>query len=274
MANDQPLAAVVAPTGVLSEIQDNGQDANIICAAMDEDDNSELTDLERQIVAKYLMELEGGAENEKEQFDVNNNSKEDQTEEKTEGQSLEDKENRGDSFPVTVPKEEIMALSMLLRQFPQLNRSTSLESSTSATGDSVEDLVSACPQLVTILKQAATAATATSSPSVPSPPAAPVHRATENSPGHSSRSLADCNPSSTSAEAAPATANASLASGCVSPSNNQKRHDQVGERPSKGRNARASSREKAVKKRPNYSVWMGVTSCLWGLLFYLMKNYL
>lgn len=283
-----------------------------------DDDDAELTDLEKQIVAKYLSELGEGPEDddpETANCDLNNNCHElmgiSAEEKKCQQSEEEDKENNQGRviFSTTKSKDDLTAVSMLLRQFPQLNRRTSLES----TGDSVEDLVSACPPIVHLFKQAAAAAaaaataTATSSTATSCTTARPSGtyepKDIDSQFNVSRSSPIDCNSSTSfagsatdfvvAAAAAAASSgqtsatNACLAGFCNSAINSEKRQMNVGDANERGtaeqlllgrhgsddeKKGKAAA-DKAIKKRPNYSVWMGVTSCIWGLVFYLMKNY-
>lgn len=274
------------------KIKDNGHsDRNGICSLngepQPEESDSELTELERQIVAKYLSELEGDSSSD---CDLNNNCNEMLVIGKPHPDGIgyqekgvedgkrteEDKEITHDnSFPAPVSKDELAAMGILLRQFPQLSRRTSL--------DSVEDLVSACPQLVHLLKQVAVnTATATSA----QPSESHVQQNCSSSVASQFNETPSSNyisPSSISAAdvARPALTNAAAgwASGCNCAATNRgvpKNCDCTAEELSgAGRlQKKKATADKAIKKRPNYSVWMGVTSCIWGLLFYLIKNYM
>lgn len=265
-----------------------------------DDTDAELTELEKQIVAKYLSELAASSEDnletdnsESNNCDLNNNCNEETREKEDDGQEKVDKikcdcdSKNADKccFPMSMPREELVAVTMLLQQFPQLagGRRTSLDSS--STGDSVEDLVSACPQLVHFLANATTAAaTATANYSCsahsashllldqksPSYSAAgPATKATTTTTADQLESdvkqASNCNSTSSSTSSAAiatvTTTNAvNVGSFCNSAIN------------SKVTNERRD--KKVIKKRPNYAVWMGVSSCIWGLLFYLVKNYL
>lgn len=302
---------------VLEEIQQNSQEdcESYMNHSLEEnlDDDSDLTELERQIVAKYLSELEGSEEDSAElttekdtsdqdnskECDLNNNNCKDNESHQEKGAieeqaQQEDKENiLGKNFPTTIPKEELMAVTQFLRQFPQLSRRTSLESS---TGDSVEDLVSACPQLVHFLRQhvatAAKAATATCSLSAQHAPGSSSCNssfATSNNNQNSVASQVSHTSSSTAAgtsNAADATryitntptpsSTAQSASYCCDSAINREesRINGPAERGALNVLTGTKKTDKTVKKRPNYSVWMGVTSCIWGLLFFLMKKYL
>lgn len=265
------MTSTGATRAVLEEIsshgQDNRQDPQL---TVNEDPDSELTDLEREIVAKYLMEMEGFDANDKEPFDLNNNSSSSMDEGHL-STLADDKENMGDTFPPGVPKEELMALSTLLQRFPQLTRSTSLDSTTS--GGSVEDLVSACPPLVHLLKQAAAAAAAATATAATSSPVTGTDRRDNNNPIHDRSSS-----SSSSADAAVGVAglaNANAGFVLAQPNDSRTLGDRIAPKLVRGDSVKGiGDRNKAARKRPNYSVWMGVTSCIWGLLFYLAKNYL
>lgn len=297
---------------ILEEIQQNAQDESGSWnrngdLPEDEEGSSEfgeLTDLERQIVAKYLRELEGsegeGGEMAASECDLNNNCK------NADAHAEEDKENRAKNFPTSANDDLTTAatsMAMFLRKWPQLNRSTSLES----TGDSVEDLVSACPPYVHYLKPLAAAAQSSTPQQFQQLLVSAVAESTLASP--CTLASTTCTPPSPSN---PASSYAATTAGTPSNYGNStiNRRDEPtkmggsnGEQSGVDRKrrytdlARTSSssvaspeadsngggidyggdkakKDKTVKRRPNYSVWMGVTSCIWGLLFYLMKSYL
>lgn len=273
----------VTARNVLEEIQQNAQDPNRHLDSNreeEENDDSELTEMERQIVAKYLNELEGSEEESASpgQCDLNNNCHESAiARDMGQGKSAEtdkekmdeDKENkRVRVFPTSAPKEELAAMSLFRRHFPQLSRRTSLDST---TGDSAEDLVSACPQLVNYLKQQAIAAATTSAQS-----SAPHDKdsslsaavASQCSVSPSQYSAPTVSPCSSTAAVPISTTNAD-ASRCSSTTN---RRAEV--KMDTDISMASKKKDKTVKRRANYSVWVGVTSCIWGLLFYLMKTYL
>lgn len=306
------IGSSVSPVrNILEEVHRNARDesgtrSKNVDVPEEEHDHEfmDLTELEKQIVAKYLSELDPSEEYREESIvtecDLNNNA------------TVQEKENCTRKFPTDSNNDDLTtSMDMFLRKWPQLNRSTSLET----TGDSVEDLVSACPPYVHYLKPFVAAAAQSSTPgqfqelvfaaATDSTVASPCnHAPTISTPPRPS------NPTTTSNGATTSVSTSYICCSAANRDNSQikaepkmggskdddensvvgnrkRRYTDLARALSVGGdkstdNARLNNvdnddkekKNKNVKRRPNYSVWMGVTSCIWGLLFYLMKSYM